>query len=361
MPAAQHFSQTYVEARTRFLDAARDAGAAVQSHLHPMRGHDGEEMAMDVVRLGAADAPGLLVISSACHGVEGYCGSGVQVALLRDAAWRDAVRAGPCAVLLIHALNPYGFSQWRRVTNEGVDLNRNWHDFSRPLPENAGYDELASAVVPDTWPEPPEAARRLADFAARHGQRGLQTALSGGQYRHPTGIFFGGHAPTWSQLTLRQVMREHGTRCRRLGWIDLHTGLGPSGHGERIFACRNDAAALQRARAWWGTEVTSIYDGSSTSALLQGLMWQVADWDCAQAEYTGIALEYGTVPMDDVMAALRADHWMHAHPAACGDTQRAQIRRAVRDAFYIDTDEWKTRIVEQAQDAVRQGLKGLAG
>ena len=100
MPAAQHFSQTYVEARTRFLDAARDAGAAVQSHLHPMRGHDGEEMAMDVVRLGAADAPGLLVISSACHGVEGYCGSGVQVALLRDAAWRDAVRAGskgPCS------------------------------------------------------------------------------------------------------------------------------------------------------------------------------------------------------------------------------------------------------------------------
>jgi hypothetical protein len=38
--------------------------------------------------------------------------------------------------------------------------------------------------------------------------------------------------------------------------------------GERIFACRDDAAALVRAKAWWGERITSIYDGSSTSALL---------------------------------------------------------------------------------------------
>ena len=65
---------------------------------------------------------------------------------------------------------------------------------------------------------------------------------------------------------LRQVLREHGSRCEHLAWIDLHTGLGPSGVGERIFACADDKAALQRARTWWGPGITSIYDGSSTSA-----------------------------------------------------------------------------------------------
>ena len=40
---------------------------------------------MDVARDGPMDAQNLLIISSACHGVEGYCGSGVQVHALHDA------------------------------------------------------------------------------------------------------------------------------------------------------------------------------------------------------------------------------------------------------------------------------------
>lgn len=357
---ARHFSQTYAEARGKFLQAADQAGWAVESHVHPLVGHDGETLAMDVARIGPADAAGLLLVTSACHGVEGFCGSGVQIRLLHDPDWHAAVRDSGCAVLFIHALNPHGFSHWRRTTHENVDLNRNWHDFSRPLPDNPGYDELADAIVPATWPEPPEARARLEAYTAQHGARGLQAALSGGQYRHPQGIFYGGRAPTWSQQTLRTVLRAHATRCRRLGWIDLHTGLGPNGHGERIFACRDDAAALARTRAWWGASVTSIYDGSSSSALLQGLMWNVTDQECAQAEYTGIALEYGTEPTEVVIGALRADAWALAHPEA-DPALRASIRRQVRDAFYTDTDAWKQRIVDQADEAARQALVGLQG
>ena len=354
----QAFSQNYAEARDKFLRASAEAGLAMQSHRHPLAGHDGEALAMDVVREGEAGAERLLLLTSACHGVEGFCGSGLQVALLRDPAWHAAVRDSGCAVLYVHALNPHGFSHWRRTTHENVDLNRNWHDFSGPLPENPGYDELADAIVPDTWPEPPEAAARLADYAALHGERALQAAISGGQYRHPDGVFYGGRAPTWSQLTLREVLRAHGRRCRRLGWIDLHTGLGPSGHGERIFACRNDAATLARARRWWGDEVTSTHDGSSTSAPLQGLMWTVVEQECAQAEYTGIALEYGTLPLAEVLAALRADAWLHRDPQR-GEAQRQAIRRQVRDAFYTDTDAWKQAIVAQGREAAWQALAGL--
>ena len=69
---------------------------------------------MDVVREGPEEAQSLLIVSSACHGVEGYCGSGVQVQALQDSAWREAARASKVAVLYIHALNPYGFSHVRR-------------------------------------------------------------------------------------------------------------------------------------------------------------------------------------------------------------------------------------------------------
>jgi hypothetical protein len=104
--------------------------------------------------------------------------------------------------------------------------------------------------------------------------------------------------------------------------------------------------------------VTSIYDGSSSSALLSGLMWMAAYEECAQAEYTGIALEYGTLPVMDVMNALRADQWLENHPEA-GEPQRHAIKRQLRDAFYTDTEAWKQRVLEQATEAAHQALKGL--
>ena len=352
------FSQSYVEARGKFLAAAEAGGLALQCHLHPLTGRDGEALAMDVARDGPADAKALLIISSACHGIEGFCGSGVQGALLRDSAWREALLRAGVAVLYIHGLNPYGFSWWRRTTQENIDLNRNFHDFSQPLPRKPAYDEIAHLLMPAQWPPAPDIQAATDRYIAERGIDAWQAAISGGQHDHPQGLFYGGREPSWSQQTLRQVLREQAQHCQQLGWIDLHTGLGPNGHGERICACREDAAALARARRWWGAEVTSIYDGTSTSAPLTGLMWLAAYQECAQAEYTGIALEYGTVPITEILDALRADQWLQNHPEA-PPAQAASIKRQVRDAFYTDTDEWKQQIVAQAVDAAQQGLAGL--
>jgi len=89
-------------------------------------------------------------------------------------------------------------------------------------------------------------------------------------------------------------------------------------------------------------------------------MWLAAYKECPQAEYTGIALEYGTLPQPEVTAALRADQWLENHPEAC-DAQRREIKQQVRDAFYTDTDVWKDRIVEQGVDAAYGAVRGLSG
>ena len=357
--AARCFAQSYAEARDKFFAAARSRGLGVETHVHPLTGRDGEMLGMDVARDGPANAASLLIVSSACHGVEGFCGSGVQVALLGDPEWHQTAHDAGVAVLYIHGLNPYGFSWWRRTTHENVDLNRNFRDFAAAAPGNARYDALASAIVPETWPPDAASVAAIEAFVAEHGAKALQQTISSGQYGHPRGLFYGGDAPTWSHTTLRQVLRQHATRCQRLAWIDLHTGLGPSGHGERIYAGRDDPESYARAKAWWG-EVTSIYDGSSTSALLTGLMWEAAYEECGQAEYTGIALEYGTEPHPQVMLALRADQWLENHPEADEATRQA-IKRQVRDAFYTDTDAWKAQILAQGIDAARAAVRGLSG
>jgi hypothetical protein len=352
------FSQSYAEARAKFLGTCEALGLDVEHHVHPLMGRDGEQLAMDVVRQGPRDARRLLILSSACHGVEGFAGSGIQVALLNDVRWREAVAASGVAVLYIHALNPYGFSWWRRVTQENVDLNRNFHDFSRPLPRNDAYDEIHAWVLPQDWPPSPEVEAAIHGYIERHGPMAFQAAVSQGQHTHEDGLYYGGRNPTWSNVTLRQVLRDHGRHATDIAWIDLHTGLGPCGHGERIFASRNDAVELERARQWWGPDVTSIYDGSSSSAELTGMMWLSIFDECPQARYTGIALEYGTVPVLEVLGALRAEHWLENHPEV-DDARRTAIKQQLRDAFYVDTDAWKEQLVAQAYEAGLQALQGL--
>jgi hypothetical protein len=360
--SARHFSQTYAEARARFLAAAEAAGLDNQPHIHPLLGRDGETLALDVVRDGPADARAVLVISSACHGVEGFCGSGLQTALLGDSTLRQQAHAKGVALLYLHALNPHGFSWWRRTTHENVDLNRNFQDFSQPLPRNAAYDAIAHLLVPAEWPPTPAVQQAVQGWIAAHGLAAWQAAVSAGQYHHPEGLFFGGHNPTWSQQALRHVLQDHGQRCSRMAWIDLHTGLGPSGVGERIYAGRDESAAIARARAWWGgpdgKAITSIYDGSSTSARLTGLMWEAGPQECPQAEHTGLALEYGTEPITTVLDALRADQWAENHPELPAD-QRAAIKQQVRDAFYTDTDTWKQQVLVQGMEAAHQAVAGL--
>ena len=102
-----------------------------------------------------------------------------------------------------------------------------------------------------------------------------------------------------------------------------------------------------------------MYDGSSTSARLTGLMCFAAYDEFPQAEYTAIAMEYGTRPLTEVMDALRGDHWLHLHPDAPADLA-AQIRKTMLEAFYTDTDEWKGQIVSQARQAMFQAVKGLS-
>lgn len=366
MSVTNAFSSSYAQARIKFLDAAAAAGLAVQSHAHPLKGRDGEDLAMDVARDGPTDAHNLLIVSSACHGVEGYCGSGVQVHALHDAEWLEKARATGTAVLYIHALNPYGFSHIRRTTHENVDLNRNFQDFSQPLPDNAAYRALHALVLPEQWP--PDAANQaaLADFIAKNDEAAFQSAITQGQHAFADGLFYGGNSATWSNQTLRGVLRQHAGRAKHVAWIDLHTGLGTSGHGERIWAGKDDAVAIARARNWWGggkngnpaTPITSIYDGSSTSAFLTGLMWHAISQEAPQADYTGIAMEYGTVPVLDVITALRAEHWLNNHPEAPAELAQ-QIKTQMRTVFYTDTDLWRGQIISQARQAMFQAVDGL--
>src|SRR4051812_28355046 len=101
------FATDYFTARDRFRRVAEQAGAERQEIAIAARGPGGEELTMDVARLRRGQPSSALVLTSGLHGSEGLFGSAVQVAALER--WAQAPPPEGVAVVLVHALNPYGF------------------------------------------------------------------------------------------------------------------------------------------------------------------------------------------------------------------------------------------------------------
>ncbi len=360
MPIADYFSPDYAAARKRFRSAAARAAAATESYLLPdQRGPSGETLSLDIARLGASEAQSALIVIAGTHGVEGLAGSGCLVGLLEDRL-HDALPTSGCLILL-HAINPHGFAWLRRVTEDGVDLNRNFVDFSKPLPSSQAYEPLHDWLVPKAWEGE---IRRTADaalgaYAQQHGMQALQAAITSGQYTRPGGLFYGGVRETWSARMLLRVVREVlPASVRRLAVLDLHTGLGPPAYGEPILDAA-DPQARERALRWYGPDIRDLSAGESVSARLTGTMARGIERARPGLELTFIGLEFGTCPVMEVLTALRADHWLHLHGKA-DSAAGAQIGQQMRQAFYSDSPAWQAAVYGRAADFTYRALRGLA-
>lgn len=349
------FSANYQEARSHFLEVASQCDAAIHSRVHPLTGAKRETLAMDVAVQGRSDASRVLMTTSAVHGVEGFCGSAIQSGLLQQLILPEDV-----AVVHVHAVNPYGFSHERRVNEDNVDLNRNFINFGQPLPHNADYAQIHAHLLPSHWPPTPEQNVLLETQSKVWGDRRMQRAITSGQYQFSEGVWFGGLKPTWSHTSFRHVLKNHLSHAKQIAWIDLHTGLGPSGHGERIFACTDNGVTLQRARQWWGQDITSVDTGTSKSVPLSGPIQMAIYEECPDAQYTGICLEFGTLPLAQMILAMRADHWLALHPEAPPALHQS-IRDEMLQAFNPPSLAWREKVWLQALQASQQALKGLSG
>ena len=347
------FPTSYANARRTFLAQCARTGAAVESIAHPLAGPEGA-LFMDVATWGAADAARLVIVSSGTHGIEGYAGSGIQTALLAEGL------APPTGTQLamVHAINPFGFAWQRRVNEDNVDLNRNFVDHARVGGRNRGYDDLAELLEPAEWNAAAvEKIRQgLAAYARAHGQRALQAALSGGQYAHPNGFFYGGRTPGWSRREILRVAERDWRAPREVVMVDIHTALGAFGAGECIVECAPGAKAHARARALWGDRVRSTQTGESESAAVEGSMISGLGRLLGD-RFIGTGLEFGTVEVGRVLMALVADQWLHRYGAIDSDAGRA-IKVEMMDVFCPDSSEWRCAVTDIAREVVASALRG---
>jgi hypothetical protein len=119
------YPATYHEARDLFRQATQDLGAHLENHVVLNGAEYGGDLTIDVAVVGVEDPTWSLVVSSGLHGVEGFFGSALQTAYLRQVQRQDVIDSKG-QLVLIHAINPFGFFALRRVNEDNVDLNRNF-------------------------------------------------------------------------------------------------------------------------------------------------------------------------------------------------------------------------------------------
>ena len=307
------------------------------------KGPDSASLSTDIAWLGLPDAQSVIVTISGTHGVEGFFGSAVQIEWLR----RTTVATTPdgIAALHIHAINPYGFAWLRRTDESNVDVNRNWIDFDKPLPRNQLYEELAKDLCPAEWSQESQQSTgaRIAAWIQRHGPKGpaiYQQTVSGGQWDHPLGLFYGGRHVSWSRKTLTDVLTSKLGAAKRVCVLDFHTGLGPYWYAEPIVGLRRSTPEFARVRSWIGGGVKSLYGDTSVSSELVGDSLSAMPAILPNAKVDLVALECGLKPINEVALALRADAWLHAYGDPLSSEGR-RIQQQMREAFHSDDPIWQ--------------------
>jgi len=351
-------AQSYQAAREEFLSLCQEKELYVESYVMPdSLGINGEELAIDVAFYGRFSANRCLLVSSAVHGIEGYCGSAVQCALLRS----DFLDSCPenTAVVFVHGLNPYGFSYGRRVNEDNIDLNRNFADFSLTPAVNEAFLNMAREVFPESWQGSDLEAihQNVERYMAEHGKTNFQAAMMGGQYDRADCTFYGGVAESWSRDNWHHIVKSLSVRYKFVVHLDIHTGLGEAGECEVIYAGRPDEAVVALAQAWFG-DVFVPGSAQSNAEAIQGNLGQYLDEQ--GISNVSVALEFGTQPFEKVARALIDDNWLGFNPH-CDAELRSKISRRLRAAFAIDHPAWEAEVWQLALKHCKRAVRGLGG
>jgi hypothetical protein len=370
LQACQMFSMSYLEARTKFRAAATARNAKLVSL--PILQDDDEQLELEIdIAILKGGLPGYVVHSSGSHGIEGYAGSAIQLAILETLA--KAPSQDRPTLVLIHAVNPYGMAHYRRFNEHNVDLNRNaidnFEEFMKQRDINvASYEDFRDFLSP---PRKPTFWDMTVGYwmtgipkLVEYGFTKMKRSMVAGQYHHPEGIFYGG---TSLQPSIKKILEFVAPEIlpETSVWIDVHTGLGPHGMDTLISRGSNINAGLLK-RYFPSAFSISTSDATDQGAMggydvTQGVLAvylqdQQEQRQVEKGKYKDSLFfeqEFGTIPAIFVGRALILEnmihHWDHLQ-------KEGGRRWLMISAFYPQKTEWRASIVQRGVELVTQAM-----
>ena len=248
----------------------------------------------------------LLMLTSGTHGVEGFCGSGCQVALPArrrlHARGRTHAACASCSCTRSIRMASRMCGGRTRTTSTSIATSAISAGRCRP---NTAYAEVHDFMVPAHVAAARRRTRaRLRAYVQRAAQRALQAAVSGGQCEFPTASSTAACGRRGATACCATCCATHAAHARSASAGSTSTpGSARAGTARRSTPAATSLPIIARSQAAGGATTSR----RSTTARrrrrsLTGVNYAPPTTSARAPNIAGIALEYGTVPLAETLA-----------------------------------------------------------
>ncbi|WP_431803943.1 M14 family metallopeptidase [Halobacillus andaensis] len=366
MQAELYFSSTYEESRNAFrklLDAVRKKWPAAE--LTTKKIGQEEDLTIDTIYSEALHSNEQVVFfTTGEHGIEGYAGAAVTQMFAEH--YLDHLDPSTTGICLIHALNPWGMKHMRRVTENNIDLNRNYfyNPSSVPSDINENFAENSKLFLPngalkDIKKEKAELYHQLSRGMADQSYQAIKKAKGMGQYEFKRGVYYGGSQEEESTLYLKEVQRRLLSTFSRVIHMDWHSALGPTNEITLVVSEHEPLNEQELKEEYSLTNIQKFtpqkVKGDSTNHF-----YKLQKEEFPNTYLFSALFEFGTFGTDRE-AELREFttiilenqlYWEGAED----EEDRKWVLSELYNMFYPQEKEWKSAVIKEAQLAIEKVL-----
>ena len=358
------FHETYDENREQF----RRLAASLQREFSDVeiskcivKSEVDSDLTIDAVYIPAQnEAEKLLVMTSGVHGMEGFTGSAVQQYFMTKVLDGEVLQN--MGVLLIHAINPYGFKYQRRVSENNVDMNRNFHSnkdlFAK---KNEGYANIYHFLNPQGKARAGYFRNSLfflksSYLITKYSMRALRQATVQGQYEFSKGIFYGGNDFEPQKEWLERLITEKTNEYDLVFVIDIHTGLGERGKLHYLPGYVKELNRKTLLDTMFREHALEWPNTGKEFYLATGFFRQyVGSLISADKKYIRIAFEYGTLDSQSIIGSIRSLHNMILenqgfHHGYENSKIENLVKHRFKEMFFPSSKVWRYQIMKQTSE-----------
>lgn len=363
------YPKTYEASRERFRRWISDQKASnpkATEYVFKVPSQADKDLTVDVFYVPAErETKNLILFVIGVHGGESYTAS-AQVNTFLSGKWRDLEKAGT-GLLIVHAMNPYGFKYFRRTTEDNIDLNRNFVVDPKMFQEpNVGYERLQHVLVQNepvsvySWKNMMLLPRLTFEMVLTSKMM-LRDALVSGQRKAPQGVFFGGTTVAPQVGFVKDLMLEKGKEYKKIFFVDFHTGFGQRG----VLHLLGADGLLPKHRDF----TKHVYENLKLEVPVQHDVYTTrgdsVSWFSAlfpEKEVAALCFEMGTVDNQGVLAsfislqALRFESQGSVYGYDTRDDYETARRMSIEN-FLPEDRQWRSESIKRSSEVLEQALE----
>ena len=363
-----YFLDTYEASRDAFVQVSREYVQSNPGSIYNFINFESklDGLTIDYLYIPHTNNPkGLVIVTSGVHGVEGFAGSAVQRMFVKEIL--SKTKYPNLGILFVHGVNPYGFKKKLRVTENNIDLNRNFAlDRSFFDIPNEGYERLNDFLNPQSPVDSGFLDRLFYYYSSakeliKYSKKDLRQSIVQGQYKNERGIFFGGKKPEPHVDLFQRIVLNFSERFEAIFHIDLHTGFGERGKLHLFGSSKIPERAKDKLnlifrgkKIDWGTD-KDFYDVNGDFGQFIVKLFENKKW------VLPMTFEYGTLNSQTLWGGLEVLYRVRAENQGRlygYKNSRSEIntKNSFLEMFYPSDTEWREKILNQSREILPEVL-----